>query len=125
MRIQKGSGIICALMATGGLLALMSLVIRYTTYGVDIAYERVLCEQRYFALKGLLNYGVMLAENTTITEHAIINDETIDINPWLDEYTGKIIILNEHNTINVQARLYITSKEFIDMQYSIPKKENP
>jgi hypothetical protein len=115
-RIQKGSGIICALMATAGLMALMSLVIRSTTYGIDIAHQRVLHEQQYFALRGLLNYGVMHAEKSIVT------DATMDIDPWLTQYTGKIIIASEQGTVNVQACLYVNSNEFIAMEHAIAKQ---
>lgn len=116
MRIQKGSGIICVLMSTAGLLTLMSLIIRYTTYGVDIAHQRVLHEQHYFALRGLLNYGVMLAEKP------ITADATIDIGTWFTHYTGKIIIANKDDKTNVQACLYITPKEFINMQQQLKRE---
>lgn len=115
MRIQKGSGIICVLMATAGLLTLMSLIIRYATYGVDIAHQRVVHEQHYFALRGLLNYGVMLAENS------VTSDATIDIGTWLTLYTGKIILSSAQDMINVQACLYVMPKEFIEMQQTIAK----
>jgi len=113
-RIQKGSGIICVFLATAGLLTVMSLIIRYTSYGIDIAHQRALHEQHYFALRGLLNYGVMRAEQSPY-------DATIDINAWLTQYTGKIIIAPQDDMINVQACLYVTPNEFIEMQQVLSK----
>src|SRR5574340_115820 len=100
MHAHKGSGIICVLLVTGGILTLMSLVVRYTTYGVDIAHQRVLYEQQYFALKGLLNYGIMLAEESTISDM-----RTIEMPDWLSRYTGKVIITPEKDIIKVDAFL--------------------
>ena len=117
MQVQKGSGIICAMMAMGGLLTLMGLVIRYTTYGIDIAHQRVLYEQRYFALRGLLNYGLMLAERPSTFNSS--DPLTLEVDPWLTLYTGKIAISKGEDAIHVQATLYITPKESISMQQNI------
>lgn len=114
--IQKGSGILCVLLATGGLLTAMSLVIRYTTYGVDIAHQRVLCEQRYFALQGLLNYGRMYAEKSVVSDVL-----TMPVDKWLTHYTGKIVISAQSDMVNVHAYLNIASDKYIDAQMDIPK----
>lgn len=116
LQVQKGSGIICVLMTIGGLLILMSLVVRYTTYGIDIAHQRTLQEQRYFALKGLLNYGLTIAEKQTIS------DEMIDIGTWLTDYTGKIAFASERDILTVQAYLYLNSTEFITMEQQLRRE---
>jgi len=117
---QRGSGIICVLMAMAGLLTLMGLVVRYTTYGIDIAHQRALQEQRYFALKGLLNYGVMLANKTAVSD--LSEPLNIKVEPWLTNYMGKIVLSNKQDDINVHAYLYITPEEFIDIHQTISKK---
>lgn len=120
LQAQKGSGIICVLMATGGLLTLMGLVIRYTTYGIDIAHQRVLYEQHYFALRGLLNYGLMMAEKSIDQDL-----QTIYMDTWLECYKGKILILTDKGTIKVHAQLYIRPEESMSMQHAITKTKIP
>lgn len=118
MQAQRGSAIICVLMATGGLLTLMSLITRYTTYGIDIAHQRVLYEQRYFAARGLLNYGLLLAEKSIVQDR-----ETIRIDKWMAEYTGNIIVSTKDDTVEVHADLYFSPKEFVTMNQTILKSE--
>jgi hypothetical protein len=114
---KSGSGILCVFMTIGGLLIVMSLAVRYATYGIDIAHQRAVQEQRYFALKGLLNYGVMLAEKQATS------DVTMDIGTWLTHYTGKITITNVQDIVTVQASLYLNSNEFIVAQQQFKREQ--
>jgi hypothetical protein len=114
MHAYKGSGIICVLLVTGGILTLMSLIVRYTTYGVDIAHQRVRYEQRYFALKGLLNYGVMVAEQSTKSDSQII-----EFPSWLSCYAGKVIITPEKDIMHVDAYVYTSSDDFVTLHHEL------
>jgi hypothetical protein len=112
--LKKGSGMICVLITMAGIVLVMSLLIRYTTYGIDIAHQRIVYEQNYFAVKGLLNYGILLAE-----KH--ITQPSLTVAPWLNEYTGILTFSHDDTSITIQANLYTRSENSMAMSYTLPK----